>query len=403
MHDVFVARQPIYSRELDVIGYELLFRSNTNNQAMITDGDEATSQVIINSLIEIGLQNLVGNLPAYINVTRQYVVDKLPFPLATQQVVLEILEDIAPDVDVIESLREITQDLGYHIALDDFVYDETKRPMMQYATVVKIDVMALGPDNTAHQVDQLKPFNVKLVAEKVETQEEFQLYKDMGFDYFQGYFFCKPMIVQGQRTPNSRLSILRLVARLQDPDISFAELESLVANDVSMSYRILRYINTAAFGFAKKVESIKQAIALLGLKTIKTWVTIIAMSQIDDKPYELMITSIVRGKMCELLAEAINEKRDADFIVGLFSTLDALMDKPIDDVLNEIPLSDEVNHAILEQRGSLGKLLKCVISHEQGDWVDLDELGLDSKAIQTAYFNAIRWAGDVSESLLKPA
>lgn len=401
MSDIFIARQPIYDRKLNVYAYELLYRAGIeSNHANITDGDDATSQVLVNALIEIGLPELTGTALAFINLTQQHILNGLPSTLAQENVVLEVLEDVVPDEALIIALQKLHNE-GYTIALDDFVCHESKRPMVELADIIKIDIMDVQGARLAEQVKMLQPMGLKLLAEKVETPEEFEYCKSLGFDYFQGYFFCKPNIVKGDHTPTSRMAIMQLMSKVQDPELKISELQELISRDVSLSYRILRYINSAHFSLGKKIESMKHAINMLGLNTIKTWVTILAMSSVDDKPYELILTALIRARMCETLAARTSISPEYAFTVGLFSALDAFLDKPLDEILATLPLADELHMALLKHTGELGKLLDITMNYERGHWQEIPEEQFDVETLRTNYLNALRWAGELSDSLLK--
>ena len=400
MSDIFIARQPIYDRRLMVYAYELLHRAGGDyNHADVTDGDDATSQVLITALMEIGLPELVGQSRAFVNLTRQHILNGLPPTLAQDNVVLEVLEDIAPDQELISALTNLKA-AGYTIALDDFIYHESKHALVELADIIKIDVLDLQGRSLTDHVKQLLPMSVKLLAEKVETPEEFDACKALGFDYFQGYFFCKPNIVKGKRTQTSRIAIMQLLTKLQDPNLDFDELQKLVSQDISLSYRILRYINSAHLSLGKKIESMRHAIILLGLNTIKTWVNILAMSRIDDKPYELILTALIRARMCETLATNTSLLVQNAFTVGLFSTLEAFIDKPLDEILATLPLADELHNALLNHTGELGQLLSLVLNYERGQWDDFSAAHFDVLTLRTAYLDAIRWASELSGSLI---
>ncbi len=399
MSDIFIARQPIYDRKLYVYAYELLYRSSEKNQADIVDGDDATSQVMINALMEIGLPELVGQSLAFINLTERYIIEGLPPSLVQDNVVLEVLEDIKPGKEVIAGLKRLKA-LGYTIALDDFIYAENNRALIEFADIIKIDLTTLPGGELTEQVKILRPEGARLLAEKVETPEDFEYCKALGFDYFQGYFFCKPKIFKGEHTPTSRTAIMQLLTKLQDPELGFNELQALVVQDVSLSYRILRYINSAHFSVGQKVESMQQAISLLGLNTIKTWVTILAMSSVDDKPYELILTALIRAHMCEKLSANTSISAENAFTVGLFSALDAFIDKPLAEILVTLPLSDTLHHALLDKTGELGQMLSLVLTYERGQWNNLSTAQYDSSTLRTAYLASIRWAGEISDSLI---
>ena len=400
MPNAFLARQPIYDRKLEVFGYELLFRSGESGHADFADADQATSQVILNAFMEIGLEQIVGNRIAFINLTRAFIMGHYPLPFPPAQGCLEILEDIKVDAELVEAVRHLSAQ-GYTIALDDFVYDETLRPLVKLADIIKIDVLVLDRAELKRHVTLLRKFGAKLLAEKVETQEDYAFCRDLGFDYFQGYFFCKPKIISGVRMPANRLVALRLLAGLQNPDIRVDELEALVSQDVTMSYKLLRCINSAFYSLPHKVESIRQAIIILGSQWLKTWVSLMVLANIDDKPRELMITAMVRAKMCELLATAAGQKgAERFFITGLFSVLDAMMDRPLDELLKTLPLSDDISAALLQHQGPLGPTLQCVLAYDRGDWDEVHCPVLSTSEVTQTYLDAIAWAGQVAQALL---
>lgn len=398
MLDIFVGRHAIYNRELDVIAYELLFRgSEAAERAEFKDADEATSQVILNTFTEIGLDKIVEDKMAFINLTRSFVLGDYSLPLSKAGLGLEILENITIDQPVIEAVQRLSSQ-GYTIVLDDFVYHESLRPLVELADIIKIDVQTLPDSEVQRHVEILRKHTVKLLAEKVETHEVFEFCNRLGFDYFQGFFFCQPHIIKGQRIPPNRLVTLRLLAKLQDPVTSIRELETLISQDVSMSYKLLRSLNSAFYSLPRKIESIHQALVMLGNQWLKTWASLLLLSSIHDKPQELMQMAMVRAKMCELLATAKRlSPKETFFTAGLFSVLDALMDQPMEDVLNALPLSQEINDALLRREGNLGAVLQCVMDYERGNWDAVLHIGLQQGEITQAYLEAITWANQVSK------
>ncbi len=401
MSDIYIGRQPIYDRKLDVYAYELLFRAAPDNSASFTDGDQATTDVIVNTFLEIGLDNIVGNRLAFINLTRSFFVGEHTISLPKNRVVLELLEDIEADEEVITGVQRLSEQ-DYTIALDDFIYHESLQPLVEMADLVKIDIMALDRDGIREHVQKLRRHPLRLLAEKVETQEEYDFCKELGFDYFQGYFFAQPKVIRGQRLPNNRLAILKLLGHLQDPNIKPEQLEELIAQDLAFSYRILRYVNSAALALPRKIESIHQAVIILGLQTIKSWTTLLAMSQVDNKPAELMITALVRGKMAEGMAVAMKaEQPESFFTVGLFSALDALMDNSMEEILTQLPLADHISAALLHRQGLHGEVLNCVLAYERGRWENLHCQQLGARQIRNCYLEALQWAGGVGQQLIE--
>ena len=401
MSEIFIGRQPIYDRKLGVYAYELLFRAADMNTATITDGDKATSDVIINTFLEIGLDNIVGDRLAFINLTRSFFVNEHSISLPKDRVALELLEDIEADDEVVAGVKRLS-DQGYTIALDDFIYHESLKPLVQLADIIKIDIMALDRDEVRDHVQALREHPPLLLAEKVETQEEFDYCMELGFDYFQGYFFAQPKVIRGQRLPNNRLAILKLLSQLQDPDISPQQLEDLIAQDVAFSYRILRYVNSASFAMPRTIESIQQAVVFLGLQSIKSWTTLLAMSQVDNKPAELVITALVRAKMAEELAKAQKADRpDSFFTVGLFSALDALMDNTMEEILTQLPLADHISDALLHRKGLHGEVLSSVLAYERGQWDRIPATRLKRSRIRDCYLTAVQWAADIRLQLIE--
>lgn len=396
---VFLGRQPIFDTELSVYAYELLFRSGDGNQASIVDGEQATLQTLVNTLTEFGLDEVVGDRLAFLNLNRSLLLRHADLPAMQQRFVLEVLEDIEPDAEVIAALQALAQK-GFCIALDDFVYHERLRPLVELADIIKIDVLQLTPEQLQEHVKRIKPLGVKLLAEKVETHEQFEFCKSLGFDYFQGYFLSRPKVLSSRRLPANRLAVLQLLEKIQNPDVSVPELERLISQDVSLSYRILKYINSARFASGSKVESIKRAVVMIGLRQLRALTSLFVLSQLDDKPVELMRTALVRGRMCELLSQALGAgPPETHFTVGLFSTLDALLDRPIEEIVGTLPLNTDVIDALTHREGVAGTILSCVIACERGEWTADSSPGFDPAAVARAYRDALVWT-DATTNLL---
>jgi len=392
IYEVFVGRQPIYTQQLDVFAYELLFRTGDLQHAGVTDGNQATAHVLVNTFLELGLDTLVGSKRAFVNLTRDFLLQDYSLVFPADRVVLEVLEDVEVDDDVLAALRNLSAQ-GYSIALDDFFYQEHLRPLVELADIIKIDVLASGRTTVAEHVKLLRHYDVQLLAEKVETQEDFTYYKTLGFEYFQGYFFCRPDVVKGQRSPTNRLVILELLAKLQSPETTFHALEALISRDVSLSYKVLRAANAAIYTGARKVESIHQALQLVGLTAMTNIVSLFLLANIDDKPHELLITAMVRAKMCEQLAKRMQQSNSATFFtVGLLSVLDAFMDRPMPAILPTLPLADEIVAALLAHEGRLGATLRCVLAYERGDWETVQNLGCPRDLLVKTYLEALMWA-----------
>ena len=401
--DIFVGRQPIYSRRLELYAYELLYRGGDVDFATFSEGDSATSQVLLNTFTEFGIDRVVGNHLAFVNLTRGFIVGEYPLPVPRTQVVLEVLEDIEPDAEVVEGLKALRR-RGFRIALDDFSYSDDHVELLKIADIVKVDVLGLSADEIRARFDQLKPYGAKLLAEKIESREIFEECLEIGFDYFQGYFLAKPNVVAGTSVPPSRMSLLRLLAELQDPACDLEKIKDIVSQDVTLSYKLLRQINAARYGMPRRVESIKETVTYLGLNAVKNLACLFLLSEMRDTPSELVVTSMLRARMCELLAAAQGiEERQPYFTAGLFSILDAMMNTTMESVLERLPLSDGLRTALQEKDGPLGEALACTLAYERGDWEKVVCGNLGRREIKTAFLDAVEWVDSVGGDLASDA
>ena len=395
MANVFIGRQPIFDRQNRVFAYELLWRGGEDNQAGFADGDLATTQVMLNALTEIGLDRLVGDRLAFINLTRRFLTGDHPLPEMTERVVLEILEDIEPTAEVIAAVKRLAG-LGYTIALDDFLYQPALAPLVEQAEIVKIDLLALDADGLREHVATLRRYPVRLLAEKVENAGQHALCMELGFDYFQGYFYARPNVVEGRRMPANQVAVLQLLAAVQDPDITDGELENLIRQDVGLSWRLLRYINSARFGLNREIDSIRQAITLLGRRILCQITSLLAMAGLGEKPPELLMTALIRAHMTARLCEARGLDADAGYTAGLFSVLDALLDRPMTELLDDLPLSAELTTALRDGQGELGSVLTTVIACDTADWSRVDDGAFDTELLNRTYLEAIDQAGETA-------
>lgn len=401
MDHLFIARQPIYDTKKGVMGYELLYRNNAVNEAHFSDADVASCETILNSFMHIGIDNIAGSSLAFINLPREFIVNDSLTPMFREQAVLEVLEDIEPDEDAIKGLNRLKAE-GYKIALDDFIYRDELIPFLKLADYIKIEVNELSEQEVEIAFNRLKPYSAKLIAEKVETHEMYQFCFDLGFDYFQGYFFCHPEMIKRKSLPSNKVVVLNIIKKIQEPDISSDELETILVQDITLSYKLLRYINSASFSLRREVDSIKDAIILLGMNNLKNWVSLIMMSKvIDHKPTELIVIGMIRGKMCELIAEKHHpEITHQMFIIGLFSVLDALMDQPLIDLLDTVILSTPVKMALLYKEGIPGEIYNQVIQYEQCSWDELEAANINAEEYVQSYLEAVNWADQSMQSLL---
>jgi EAL and modified HD-GYP domain-containing signal transduction protein len=395
--EVYVARQPIFDRHKKIYGYELLFRDGVSNVFPEIDGDTATSKVLSNSFLIFGIDNIAGGKKAFINFTRELLVRKIPTLFPPEKIMIEILENVAPEEQVVSSCREMAQK-GYNIALDDFFYKPDLQPLIDLAKIIKIDFRLYSTEEVKGQVDKLAGHNVKLLAEKVEDYAAFQLASEMGFEYLQGHFFSKPQVLGGKDIAPAKLSLLQIIAELGKEDFRFEEVEKLIIRDVSTSYKLMRYINSAYFRRIQEISSIKQAIILLGEKEVRRFISLIALAQLaSDKPDELIRASIIRARFCELLGKCSVFKDESElFTVGLFSLIDAILDETMEKIMEKLPFSSDIKSALIEGKGDLANYLNLVSYYEMADWKGVSDIvakiGVSEEKIPEFYADAVGWA-----------
>lgn len=398
-----LARQPIFDRKMQVVAYELLYRASDINQASFEDGDRASSQVILHTYSNLSIAAVVGRHQAYINFTRNLL--RSPPPFERNQLVIEVLENQQIDAQMLDSLKTLKQQ-GYTIALDDFVLSPDTCRLLPYADIVKLDVLALDQRQLYEHISYLKPLKKILLAEKVETYESLEFCKSVGFELFQGYFLARPKIIKGRQVSESKQAVLQLLSILHDPDVSIAQVDRLISQDPTLSYKLLKLVNSAAFALPRSINSLRQAITLLGLNIIRNWVNLLAMANLGDKPLELSIAAMTRARMCEVIAQQSNQEARSDsyFTVGLLSTLDAFMDMPMELLLANISLSPELTAALLKHSGDEGAVLQIVEHYERGQWDQIDWAYLAERRITPGqlshiYLDALGWVSDTMDNI----
>ena len=395
MHSAFIARQPIFDRKLDVVGYELLFRGRGYAGDGFSDNPQlATATVVLNSFTELELKRIVGRKTAWVNVGREFVMDGLAQAIPADLGGLEISESEEFDEELVDALRDL-KSRGYRLALDGFS-SESAASVLELFDVVKLNVLELGHDGLSDAVQRLQEYPCQVLAHRVATHPDHEFCASLGCDLFQGYFFCQPAVVGTRSISANRLALLQVVAALQRPGVELSDVDQLIARDVALSFRMLRYVNSAFFGVRSEVRSIGHALALLGLENARRWATLSVLASVDDKPTELTLTALTRARFCELAGEELGFAGGSElFTLGLFSVIDALMDTPMQDVVESLPLADDMRDALVHRRGPLGELLNAAAAREQGESGDAtfvphaDEL----------YLRSVIWANTAAESL----
>jgi c-di-GMP phosphodiesterase len=396
----FIARQPIFNHKLNVVGYELLFRGRGYAaDALIDDAERATATVVLNTLTELDMDRIVAGKMAWINVSREFVLSDLIQAVPPTAVGLEIPETESFDDEMVEALGELKQ-AGYKLALDDFRYREGSDAVLELFDVVKLSMPELGRQQMRELGARLRAaggFSGKVLADKLGTRPDHEVCIAAGYDLFQGYFFCRPAVVGTRGISANRLALLQVVAALNDPAIELSEIEQLVARDVALSFRLLRYVNSAFFGLRGDVRSIGQALALLGLENVRRWATLSTLATIDNKPTELTLTALIRARFCELAGAHRGIGSAAElFTLGLFSVIDGMMDAPMHDVVASLPLAEDMREALVSRQGQMGQLLNCVTELESGEAGPATGFIGDAGDI---YLEALMWANSASESL----
>lgn len=394
--DAFVARQPIFHGSKKLFAYELLFRTGMSNAFPGIDGGIATSSLLSSSFFTVGIERISGGKLVFINFTEELLCRGVPTLFPKSEIVVEILEDVQPTEEVVEACRDLQQK-GYLLALDDFVFRDNLQPLIDMARIIKIDFRLTPLEEIAEMLNRIKGGRCRFLAEKIETHEEFLEAKALGFHYFQGYFFAKPEILKNREVSPSQLTVARLICEVNRQDMEFRQLEELINQDVAISFKLINYLNSAYFGRMHPVSSIRQAVAFLGERGVRMFVSLIVASRlVEQKPDELLRLSAIRGKFLEQVAISLGINEGELFMLGLFSLLDAMLDNPMEVLVGRLPLSAEVREALVQRSGGLAPFLLLVEAYEQCHWSDVDlrlkQLQLDPEKIQTFYLDAVRLA-----------
>ncbi len=399
--NVFVARQPIFDRSQSVYGYELLFREGLNRLVSGESGDRATSVVIANALFFIGMRGLTRGKRAFINFTRNLLLGEAATTFPSDQIAVEVLETVRPDGPVIEACRRLKA-AGYLLALDDFAYQPEFAPLIDLADIIKVDFLATSVADRRQLVQELRNGRIRFLAEKVETKQDFEMAMDFGYSYVQGYFFSRPDIVTARDIPGYKLNYLHTLYEINRPEIDIDVLERVISHDLSLSYKLLRFINSAYFGLRHRIHSIRHALVLLGHDEIRKWASLVTLTGMgEEKPHELAVLATVRAKFCELVARRIGrgDQHTDMYLMGLFSLVDAFMDRPLEEILTELPIADEAKWALLGKPSSFADIYHLALAYEEADWQTFGalatRLGLPESAGPEIYRQAVHWANQI--------
>lgn len=400
MQEFLIGRQPILDRNQVVFAYELLFRDAQGRPPQHTEATEASNQVIVNSLVEEGLDRLVGQHRALINFTRDNLLQGTALLLPKDKVVIEVLETVRVDDSLIQSVQELARQ-GYMIALDDFVFKREWLPLIKTAHIIKLDIQTIAQNIAQRYIQKLNRLSIKFLAEKVETQDEFEAYCALGCEYFQGYFFSRPKIVKGKRIGAGQHAVVRLLAEINRANIDIDTLADIISTDAGLSYKLLRYINNSSFfALPQKLDSISRAILCLGMTETKRWANLIALAGFPETEPEIIMLALARAKMCELLAVSSRQKHVENFfLTGLMSMLDKMMGIQLETALEDLPLAEEVLAALLRQEGPMGECLACATAFENWQLEQAKFGSLSLGEVGQAYKDAVIWANEVMSSM----
>jgi c-di-GMP-related signal transduction protein len=404
MVEFFFARQPILNVQKAVLGYELLFRNNRQNIYNSMDGNRATLEILSNALFYSSFQQMVNNKLGLVNFTRDLLFDDAIFLFSPQNLVIEVLEDVVPDGDVIAACKRL-KDSGYKIALDDFIVHDLNNPLLDLASIVKVDFLQTIGSDRKLIADSLLPRNITLLAEKVETGDDFCEGCNLGYELFQGYFFGKPVIKSGKQFAPSQIMGMRVLQAVFKIPCDYEEICSIISSDISLSYKMLKMVNSPFFGFQKEITSIRHSITLMGHAGMKRFVSLLVISNSSkSNTMELAIIGLTRARIAEQIAPHLGLETDKGslFLTGLFSLLDALLECPMEALLAELPIAAEIKDALQGIPNKLKKVLDVIVAYEKADWEGFLQAAsivrLQEEHFPAIYSDAIQWATDILQT-----
>ncbi len=396
--DVFMARQPIFDAHKEIYAYELLFRGSIDNIFPDIDGECATSRLLSNTFFTADIEKITDGKHAFINFTHELLIRGIPLMFPPEITTVEVLEDVRVDAALLESLTAIASQ-GYCIALDDFQYTPEMEPLITLCDIIKVDFRLSSPAEILGMVERFRASGIRLLAEKVETDEEFRQALSMGFTYFQGYFFSRPQVMKERDIPTLQVNLLQIMSETGGRDFSVPRLSSLIERDVGVSYKLLRYMNSPYYRRVCEITSIRHAIVMLGETGIKRFLSVIVLAELSqDKPDELLRTSLIRAKLCESLAGRGTFRPNPSelFTTGLFSLIDAILDDHMPSIMQKLPLSPNIKRTLLGRATPLSAYLELAVSYERGCWEEATRyairLDIPPGHLPALYLDALEWA-----------
>jgi len=395
----YIARQPILDKDKQTLGYELLFRDGPQNTFPEIDPEHATSRLLSDHFLSTHYETL-GDKLGFVNFPYQSLINKVPTLFPSDNLVVEILEDCPPTEELLAVVKEMSQ-LGYKIALDDFIPSKEWRAFLPYVSIIKFDIRQVPIEKARMFILRLSGSKIQFLAEKVETYEEFEQAKTAGFDYFQGYFFSKPEMISRKSLEPSFMTVVQLLTEISKENINYSAIESLISKDVTMSYKLLAFVNSSSI-VKTRIQSFKQALVYLGEDKLRKFISLVALASTQDsKPDYLYGLSIQRARYCELIGSRLNEKLESGqaFLTGMFSLLDSLLDRPLEQILDEISVDESIKIAITQSEGVLGDILVLTKAYEKAEWDKVQQrcqaIGLDQSTLSECYDASVKWTADL--------
>lgn len=393
----YIARQAILNRDKELYAYELLFRDGEKNCFPNIPPDEATSKILTDSHLDLGLEDISANKPVFINFHQDTLLYRFPTSLDPKKVVIEVVETVNPTAELVHACKTI-KELGYTIALDDHDFDPQWEAFLPFTDIIKVDIVECDEQTLRKNLRKYRDSKIQLVAEKIETMDDFEKYRNMGFDYFQGYFFAKPEVMKQKKLPTSKLSLIELIGSSSAVEFDVNKVSAIIERDVSLSYKLLRFINNPMVNKSNEISNLRHALNYMGQVEVKKFIALLALANLgDNKPFELIHLSLIRAKFCELVADAksLANNPPVGFLVGLFSLLDALLDQPMEEIVEKLPIGKSIKVALCGGGNELNSFLALIRAFELGTWERVATisvaLSLDLKMTQAFYNESLKW------------
>ena len=401
----YIARQPIVDTSQQLYAYELLFRDGEKNCFPNISPDEATSKILAASHLNIGLETVTNGAWAFINFHTDTLLHRFPTSLNPENVVIEITETVEVSEALIEACKQIKAK-GYRLALDDYDLEDKWQQLLPLISIVKFDITTVTDEQIRKTVPVLKAHGIQLVAERIENKEQFAYYRDLGFDFFQGYFFAKPEIIKHRKMSSSITNMLDLLKESTAKELNMDNINTILERDVSLSYLLLRFINNPTVNKRNEITSLKHAMAFMGEQEVRKFIALLSLAKLSDgQPEELLNMSLVRARFCELIVLALQQQHteNSGFLTGMLSLLDTLMQREMRELVDNLPLPTEVSNALCGENNQLKECLQLVNAFERGQWSVVRSLGnafgLSQKQLHEIYVSALAWSSALQKEV----